>query len=133
MKRLVAVAFMLLIVAAALFEVARGQLVRAADERVETRSSHAEFTLRSDFPAEPNRHLREQVLERLKAKVELMSDEELQKALEETNKDIRAKEAAKQLNECIESMRNIVEKYEGTSAATTSKRLLDALDPKTEI
>jgi hypothetical protein len=60
---------------------------------------------------------RQQLLDRTKAKIELMSDEDVQQALEQTDAEIRLMQAKQKLDQTADLLRSIVEEYEGTPAA----------------
>jgi len=76
---------------------------------------------------------RQQLLERLKAKVELMSDEDVQQALEATDAEIRTLRAEFKLQEAVSILRSVVEEFEGTPPASKAKRMLKALEVPTDI
>lgn len=67
---------------------------------------------------------KQQLLERLKAKVELMSDEEIKQALESTNSEIRVMQAKQKLDQAAESLRAIVKEFDGTPSAQLAHEML---------
>ncbi|MFO1092933.1 MAG: hypothetical protein U0992_06405 [Planctomycetaceae bacterium] len=75
----------------------------------------------ADFGNDPNR---QKLLERTKAKIELMSDEEVKESLQATDAEIREREAEKRLNDVINSLGSINKDFEGTAAATKAAKLL---------
>ena len=68
--------------------------------------------------------LRSQLLDRLKAKVDLMSEEEIQQALEATEEEIRIRSADYRLRDVIESLSAINDEFEGTPAAGIAQRMM---------
>ena len=121
MKRLITCAALLLL-AAVVFVVAWERTAQAQEE----------ITFVVVDPVTGFDAQRQQLLERTKAKIELMSDEEVQQALESTDAEIRKMQAKQQLDQTAESLRSIMEEFEGTESATAAKRMLDAMQPPRE-
>jgi hypothetical protein len=118
MKRLLSVAFVLLISAAALFVVTRGQLVGAdADDAFRATAAERQREVEHET-------LRDRYVERLKAKADLMSDEEVQKALEETESSIRFIQAKRKLDETAATLRTIMQEFDGTPFAKVAEDML---------
>ena len=115
MKRLIACAALLL-AAAGVFVALTARADQEPDFRIDN-SLIGEVV----SPAES---LREQVLERLRAKVELMSEEELRETLEATDTEIRTMQAKQKLDQTAETLQEIVEEFEGTPSADTALAMM---------
>ena len=125
MKRLIAC--VALLAASMALVVAREQMTRAGDDSIKFKegSFHrgpAEF---SGWRGEP---LRQVLLKNLAKKIDSMTDEEKQKALESTFAEIRILEAAEHLDQTAVALKAIVKNYEGTRSAETAKRMLELHD-----
>lgn len=129
MKRLIASA--LLIVGTAMLLCGLGTLqspdLSAADQPV----SFDPFTAPSISPTgelERSRadELRERLLERMRAKAELMDAEELESALQELDADILQLEAEQKLADAKAALQKVVEDYPGTQAAARAEQMLHA-------
>lgn len=122
MKRFLAVAFVLLISAAALFVVTRGQLVRAdADDTFRAAAAERQREVEAET-------LRDRYVERLKAKADLMSDEEVHRALESTDAEIRVIQAKRKLDEAANFLRTIAQQFDGTPSANVATEMLSVHD-----
>ena len=129
MKRLITCAALLLVTAGVISAVSRAQLARAGDQTEREVIKNGPGLSGFSVETRPQREtLREQYLERQRAKAELMSDEELQEALEATDTEIRAREATQQLDECLRMLGVVREKYEGTPAAEIAAQLLSVIE-----
>lgn len=124
MRRRLTVACVLLVVAAALFEVTRAQLARAGDDALRGTIEFAPGPLvnrtNSDRVSE-----RQQLLEQLKTQVELMSDEEVTQALGATAAENRARQASRKLGETAATLREFAKEFDGTPAAELAKRMVE--------
>jgi len=118
MKRLITCAALLLVAGVVVFHATREMTATAGNERVLSESNQAYYS-RVEGAA-----LRRHYVERLKAKAELMSDEEIKAALETTDGEIRALEAESRLTDASEILTSIVKEYEGTNAAHFAKQML---------
>jgi len=107
MKRLIAYAVLVLVAAVVVLTPARRATIQAQ-------------------VAGPSEALREQYIETLKTKAGLMSDEEVQKALETANAEIRALQANQKLDQTAETLRSIEQEFKGTPAADEAKSMLKA-------
>jgi hypothetical protein len=126
MKRLITCAALMLVAAVVVFTNFRERSrLRAGDELF--RSSTFESDFQDAAAVEPN-PLREQVLERLKAKVELMTDEELKQTLQTTDAEIRTMQAKQELDQTTEILRRIVSGFEGTSSAVTAQAMIQVYE-----
>jgi hypothetical protein len=124
MKRLVTCALLLLVASFAIGAVQEVRSVlRAGNEPVVVRDYGVVD------PVNGADAKRQQLLERLKSKVELMSDEDVDKALEATDKEIQELEAAKRLDDATKLLQSIVNQYGGTPSAQRAGRMLDAGGP----
>lgn len=115
MKRLITCA-LLLLVAVVVFASLREQAARAEDGAVVT------------VPAAET--LREQYLERQRAKAALMSEEQLQQALETTDTEIRELDAENKVMSAAEVLANVVANSEGTRAAHVAQRMLQVYETR---
>jgi len=123
MKRFITCAALLLVTSAVVVTAVRERSVLRADDeaRVTARLFQTEYRPRNDLPADD---LRQQYVERLKAKAELMSDEEIKAALETTDKEIRDLEAEKRLKDVSNALASIMADCEGTRAAGIAEVML---------
>jgi hypothetical protein len=71
---------------------------------------------------------RQRLLEQLKTKVDLMSEEEVEAALRETHSEIVSLQAKRKLDEAAMILRTIVKEYEVTPAANVAGQMLAVHD-----
>jgi hypothetical protein len=72
--------------------------------------------------------LREQFIEQMRRKAELMTDAELKTAIDESSRDVREREAALRLAEIKRLLTDFVQEHEFTKAAQEAGRMLSATD-----
>ena len=63
---------------------------------------------------------------RFKAKIELMNDEDVQKALETMDAEIHELEAEQRLKQAADTIQSIIDDYGKTPSAKRAARMLDA-------
>jgi len=109
--------------------VARERMTRAGDDIVTVEGPYgkvlygpAEF---SGWEIEP---LRQGLLKNLARKIDSLSDEEKQKALESTFAEIRLLDAQEHLDQITVALKSVVKNYDGTRSAETAKRMLELHD-----
>jgi hypothetical protein len=134
MKRLLALAVLGLMAAAFVSYAAyveRPALRAADDDFIDppvTRTVPAPLVAaESDSSAKLNR-LREHLLDRTKAKIELMSEEDIRRALEATDSEIRVMQARQKLDETAATLRTIVKEFNGTPSADLAKQMIELHD-----
>ena len=142
MRRLITCAALLLVAAAVVFSATRAQLARAGDatrraddvvsrahDSATPASARASATrtvpISQDATVAPESNpLREQYLERQRAKAELMSDDEIQQALDAMDKEIRVLESERDLKEAAAMLDRIKSQHLGTLAGSVADRML---------
>jgi hypothetical protein len=120
MKRLLGVAFVL---------IAGVVVLRAADE---TKPRAPEEKIRAIRQAavlhyveqETESSSRQQLLERLKANVELMTDQEVEEALATTDREIVLRKAKGKLDAAASLLREVAKEFEGTPSAVIAREML---------
>jgi hypothetical protein len=75
-------------------------------------------------PIERSARLRERYVEEQRAKATLMSDEEVENALQATQSEVRALQAKNQLDQTAETLKTIVKNFEGTPSAALAQEML---------
>jgi hypothetical protein len=124
MKRLITCATLML-VAAVVFVVARERsAARAADSATRAADAARVDRVPSATAVSEPHPLRNQLLLRLKAKVDLMTDEQLQQSLETTDAEIRALQSERRLRDAVQILSEVTEEYEGTPSAAIAQDML---------
>lgn len=129
MKRYLASAALLFVAVLVFLGELRARPVLRADEKIDSQTVRLHATapgVRVVEDQQPFDPMRQQLLERIKAKIQLMSDEDVQKAVEATNIEIDELQAAVRLKHASDMLQSIIDDYGKTQSARRAAQMMDA-------